>query len=71
MMILVPTLIGPTPEWLAQQDLSGEDMALLENAVLPLSNTLARLLLVIPLLVLVGRIGKLIGEFSLRSNIPT
>ena len=69
-MILAPTLIGPTPEWLAQQNLSVESMALLENSVLPLGATLARLVLAVMLLVIVGRTGKMLGEIGMQADVP-
>lgn len=68
--IFNPTLIGPTPEWLVQQNLPVESMALLENSVLPFGATLARLMLALVLLVIVGRTGKMLGETGLRSDVP-
>ena len=68
--ILNPTLIGPPPEWLAQQNLPVESMALLENSVLPLGATLVRLVLSVVLLVIVGRTGKMLGEMGMHSDVP-
>ncbi len=62
--ILAPALIGPTPEWLAELNLPVESMALLQSSVLPLGATLARLVLAVALLILVGRTGKMLGEMG-------